>query len=93
MTSEEINMLADAICQKISLQPRWLKPIAASKYSSLGIARLKTLVASGKIIGFKDPESLRGDWIFDKVSIDEYMLQNAAQTDFKDEALAILASL
>lgn len=55
-----------------NITPRWLKLKAAAAYSSLGRKRLKKLAQEGKIIGAPDPESGRGDWIFDRLSLDEY---------------------
>jgi len=91
MNPEDISKIANLICQKVNMQPRWLKTNAAAKYSGIGVARLKSLAGSGQIVGYKDPESARGDWIFDRESIDQYRLQYA--TDFKSKALDILATL
>ena len=53
-------------------QPRWLPLKAAAKYSAIGRHRLKSLARDGAIAGFPDPDSGRGDWIFDRLSIDKY---------------------
>ena len=52
--------------------PRWLKLKDATLYSAIGINRLVSLAEDGTIRGFKDPDSKRGDWIFDRDSLDQY---------------------
>ena len=37
--------------------------------------RLKKLAINGDIKGYQDKQSGRGDWIFDRKSIDEYRLK------------------
>jgi hypothetical protein len=55
---------------------------------------LKELAMNGTIHGVKDPNSKRGDWIFDKRSLDEYReSQMAEHLIIKEEAKKILASL
>jgi hypothetical protein len=44
-----------------SILPRWLKLRDAAAYSAIGLNRLVALADSG-----------RKDWIFDRVSIDQY---------------------
>jgi hypothetical protein len=90
MESTDINILADAIAQKLNFQPRWLKLSAASKYASIGKDRLKTLAFEKKIIGYQEPDA-RGDWIFDKESLDSYRLSIVAKN--KQKAISILTSL
>jgi hypothetical protein len=69
---------------------RWLKLIPASKYSSLGQHRLKNLAKQSVIIGYPDPESKRGDWIFDKESIDKYRLRQAGTSiNIQEKLLAL----
>ena len=51
---------------------RWLKLNTAARYSAIGKHRLIELSRSGAIRGFKDPDTLRGDWIFDRLSLDAY---------------------
>lgn len=62
------------------ITPRWIKLIPAVKYSSIGKDRLKDLAKKGIIIGFSDPDNKRGDWLFDKESIDNYQLKKAPET-------------
>jgi hypothetical protein len=57
---------------------RWLKTLPAIVYSSLGRHQLKKLAKIGAIIGYPDPDNKRGDWIFDRESIDKYRLRQAA---------------
>jgi hypothetical protein len=63
--------------------PRWLKLKQACQYSSIGKERLKHLADTGDIIGFQDPDSKRGDWIFDRLSLDAYRLHQAGDLDKK----------
>ena len=44
----------------------------AAEYSGVGQKRLKDLAKGGLITGFQDPDSKRGDWVFDRYSLDEY---------------------
>jgi len=44
----------------------------ACRYAAIGKDRLKTLAQEGKVTGRPDPESGRGDWIFDRLSLDLY---------------------
>lgn len=59
---------------------RWIKLIPAAEYSALGKARLKELAKKGIIRGFSDPDSKRGDWIFDRESLDKYRLRQAPES-------------
>ena len=54
------------------ITPRWLKLKEAALYSSIGKTRLKELALQGSVKGFPDPDSRRGDWIFDRHSLDDY---------------------
>ena len=54
----------------MSLQPRWFKLKAAVQYSGISRERLKRLAKEGRIQGYRCPESKRGDWYFDRLSID-----------------------
>lgn len=61
---------------------RWLKlrsrrvggeiVIGACEYSGIGANRLKELARQGAITGSPDPDSKRGDWVFDRESLDRY---------------------
>lgn len=90
MELKDIDILADSIAKKINIQPRWLKLTAAAKYSSIGKDRLKSLADARLIIGYQEPDS-RGDWIFDRESIDNYRLSIVCKN--KKKALSILKSL
>jgi hypothetical protein len=73
------------------LNARWLKLKPAAQYSSLGEHRLKDLAARRVIRGFKDPDSKRGDWLFDKESIDAYRMRQAGNgATAREKALAIM---
>ena len=76
------------------IEPRWLKLKEAALYSALGKHRLLDLAKEGLIKGFQDPDSKRGDWIFDRHSLDEYRLTQAAGSgQERMKALEILGSL
>lgn len=60
-----------------AVPPRWLKLKAAAEWSSLGQKRLIALAEEGTIRGFQDPDSGRNEWIFDRLSIDEYRMNQA----------------
>jgi len=49
-----------------------LKLKDAAMYSAIGMNRLVSLAEQGAIKGFKDPDSGRRDWIFDRDSLDSY---------------------
>ncbi|WDP90476.1 MAG: hypothetical protein HUN04_12550 [Desulfobacter sp.] len=66
-----------------------MKLKVAMKYSGYGRMQLLTLVAQKEIMGCQDPDSKRGDWIFDKNSIDEYRLSHF-NDDERQRALSIL---
>lgn len=60
----------------------------AAFYSGVGKERLKDLARDGHIKGFQDPDSKRGDWIFDKRSLDTYRENQVGQ--IYQKAFAIL---
>jgi len=55
-----------------SIIPRWLKLKVAWDYFGLGMKRLKALAQDPlcPVVGLPDPDNLRGDWIFDRLSLD-----------------------
>jgi hypothetical protein len=59
-------------------------------YSKIGRQRLIQLAQDGHIKGFQDPESGRGDWVFCRLSLDEYRESQAGKEYQK--ALAIMRS-
>lgn len=90
LTQPEITNLAGLIAEKIKplLSARWIKLKDAAIYSSIGKSRLKKMAESGEVIGFQDQNSKRGDWIFDKNSLDEYMEIQSGQ--IRQKALELL---
>ena len=72
--------------------PRWIRLKDAMAYSSIGRDRLKELAQSGHIRGFKAPDNRRGDWIFDRQSLDEYRLSQVPE-QARNTAHAIIGSL
>ncbi len=73
------------------MQPRWLKLKQAVACYAIGRDRLKRLALAGKIRGHRDSDSKRGDWIFDRESLDQYRLNQIGQLDC--EAMAIYQKL
>jgi len=90
LTGPELDILAAKIAERISTK-RWMKLSAAVFYSSYSRAQLLKLAQRKDIIGYQDPDSERGDWIFDKESIDSYRLSHVFAE--KQKALSILRSL
>jgi hypothetical protein len=72
---EMVGQLAEGLAREFAITPRWLKLTAAAKYASINKTRLKNLAIEEKILGYQDPDSTRGDWIFDKESLDDYRLE------------------
>ena len=66
---------------------RWLKIKPAAAYSAIGRDRLERLALAGKIVGFPDPDSKRGDWVFDRYSLDSYRENQAGELELKAAAL------
>ena len=63
--------------------PRWLKLKDAARDSAIGKDRLKQLAGAEQVVGFSDPGNKRGDWIFDRLSLDRYRLNQAGHLEQK----------
>ena len=72
---------------------RWLKLKAATRYAAIGKHRLIELSRSGVVRGFQDPDSRRGDWIFDRMSLDAYREGQAVEPTNREKALAIIEGI
>ena len=83
MTNPELEYIAAKLADLLSVQPRWMKLKQAAAYSSIGEKRLKALADDGEIAGYPDPNSKRGDWIFDKISIDKYRMEPIAKMNVR----------
>ena len=83
MTDRDLEYIASKIADMLSVQPRWMKLKQAAAYSSIGEKRLKALADDREIIGYPDPDSKRGDWIFDKISIDKYRMKPISKMNVK----------
>ena len=75
MDPEELKNLAELIAARVAeiiplVDKKWLKAGAAARYSSIPKKRLVKLAYEGKIKGFPDSDNKRGDWIFDRDSLD-----------------------
>ena len=79
-----LDILAEKIASRLDLTPRWLKLTAAAKYAGMNPKRLKQLAEQGDIIGYRDQDTLRQDWIFDKNSIDQYRLKPVSELILKN---------
>jgi hypothetical protein len=75
------------------IQPRWLSLKEAAFYSHIGRTRLIELAADGKVKGFQDPENKRGDWIFDRLSLDAYREGQYMLPEIREKALAIMRGI
>jgi (p)ppGpp synthase/HD superfamily hydrolase len=89
MTSDDIDLIAIRLAERLSQQPRWLSTAAASKYASINETKLKALAKEGRISGSPDPDMKNGKWIFDRLSIDAYREAQLLKKDEKsiDEAI------
>ena len=72
---------------------RWLTLREARFYSGIGIKRLKLLAQEGKLKGCPDPDNGRGDWIFDRASIDAYREGQMIAPTVREKALAIMRGI
>ena len=77
------SLIANQVIIELSSSTRWLKLKPAARYSSIGTQKLKRLAENGMITGFPDPDSGRGDWIFDRHSIDSYRAEQSRQLQEK----------
>jgi hypothetical protein len=76
-----------------SSDARWMKLKDATKYGSIGKTRLIELTVAGVIKGVQDPDSKRGDWIFDRKSIDAYREAQMSKMDAHEKGLAIMRNI
>ena len=75
---------------KYDCPPRWIKLREATRYAAISKGRLISLAVSGVIRGAQDTDSRRGDWIFDRLSIDEYREAQMSSVSIQQKALEIL---
>ena len=95
MTESELDIIISKLAVKLGgPMPRWLKLRAAAHYSSIGQNKLIKLSKAGKIKGFQDTDSKRKDWIFDRLSIDDYRLnQSMSGCNYNEIANDIISSI
>lgn len=72
------------------MESRWLSLKRAALYSAMGKYRLIDLAREGKIKGFQDPDNKRRDWIFDRLSLDQYRESQVVAPTIHEKALAIM---
>ena len=78
------------IPEQSSTDARWISLKAAAHYSNIGQKRLISLAESSAVVGFRDPDSGRSDWIFDKESLDEYRLNQADPSRDREKVLRLM---
>lgn len=71
------------------IDPRWLKLRDASRYASISKGRLIQLALDGRVRGGRDPGE-RGDWIFDRLSLDAYREESMPGDEPTARALEIM---
>lgn len=89
----EMAALASTIAQELRsgfTLARWLRLRQAALYSAIGEKRLVDLARSGSVRGFQDPDSKRGDWVFDRLSLDAYREAQAVCPTSREKAVAIM---
>ena len=77
----------------LNIMPRWMPLKEACLYAHIGRLRLVTLAQEGKVRGFQDPDNKRGDWIFDRISLDEYRESQFTLPEIRQKALAIVRTV
>ena len=78
------------IPEQASVDARWISLKEAAQYSNIGQKRLISLAESSAVVGFKDPDSGRGDWVFDRESLDEYRLNQADPSREREKVLRLM---
>ena len=81
MTNSDLDILASKLAERI-VTPRWLTLKQAVVYSNIGQKRLKLLADAGEVAGYQE-DTGRGDWIFDKESIDKYRSRPLHETNIR----------
>lgn len=81
MTGPELDILAAKIAERI-ITPRWMTLKQAVAYANIGQKRMKALADAGEIAGYQE-DTGRGDWIFDKESIDRYRSRPLQETNVR----------
>jgi len=81
LTKNDIDILAAKIAERI-ITPRWMTLRQAAVYANIGQKRLKALADAGEIAGYQE-DTGRGDWIFDKESIDRFRSRPLAETSVR----------
>jgi hypothetical protein len=71
------------------MTPRWLKLSEAARYAAINPKRLIMLAQEGKVRGGKDPGK-RGDWVFDRLSLDSYREESMPTEEARAQALELM---
>ena len=88
----EIEKMAKKIAAEIRpFSVRWMKLKFAATYIGINKDKLKRLAVCGEIVGYPDPDNGRGDWIFDRESLDSYRLNQ--QRNFQNKLLELERNL
>ena len=92
LTKAQTEKIAKEIAREIRpFNARWMKLRIAATYVGINKDRLKQLAESGEIRGYPDPDNQRGDWIFDRNSLDEYRVNQ--RKEFESKVLALSRGL
>jgi hypothetical protein len=92
LTKAQTEKIAKEIAKELRpLGARWMKLRFAATYAGINKDRLKQLAESGEIRGYPDPDNQRGDWIFDRNSLDEYRVNQ--RKEFESKVLALSRGL
>lgn len=89
----ELQILAVMIAKELAslLQKKqWLSLREAAQEYHIGERRLILLAKEGKIKGYQEKDTKRGDWIFYRDSLDEYRISHCPVLTAKEKALAII---
>ncbi len=89
MNNSDLDILADMIASRISIQPRWMSLKQAATYSNIGQKELVRLAESKSILGFQDDTLKTRPWIFDKKAIDRYRTWQADKDQDENEKIAL----
>jgi len=75
------------------MDKRWLNLIEAATYSSIGRHRLKEMAYAGIVKACRDLGHGRNQWIFDRLSIDQYFEHQMVMASSEKKAGAIIRGI
>jgi hypothetical protein len=84
LTKAQIEKIAKEIARELRpFNARWMKLRFAATYVGINKKKLKQLAEDGEIVGYPDPDNQRGDWVFDRNSLDEYRINQRKEFELK----------